>query len=110
MIIREKKTLDAQQWFRNGDHSDDACRVITGGTDKLQFWTEGKVVRYYRNPIVEGTFECQNCHYQMHIHGWIDRGTSGQTVCPGDWIIREGLDKYIAVPPGSLKIMYEEIK
>ena len=94
MIVREKKTLGAERWFRNGDHSDDECRIIVGPSDGLQFWTEGEVVRYYRNPTVEGKFECPNCHYQMHIHGWIDSGGDGQMVCPGDWIIREGMDNY----------------
>lgn len=110
MIVRERKTLDAQQWFRNGDHSDDESIVCTN-SEGLEFWSEGDVVRYFRHPNVPGKDRCSVCHKQMHIHGWIDNGGPiGASVCPGDWIIREGMDKYLAVPPGAFKEMYEEIQ
>ena len=108
MRVREKKTYDAQQWFRNGDHPDDECRVIVGPKEGLAFWSEGAVVRYYRNPLMDGKFECEYCHYQMHIHGWIDSGGDGQTVCPGDWIVRDGVDKYRAIPQDAFKLMFYE--
>ena len=109
MIVKEKKNYDAQQWFRNGDHSDDNCRVIKSPTDGLHFWSEGKVVRYFRHPQIEGKFECSNCNHQMHIHGWLDNGGDGQNVCPGDYILREGMDKYIVIPASAFKLMYEEV-
>lgn len=78
--------IEATQWFKNGDHPDDNCRVIDreGPTPML---TEGKVVRYYRHPNMDGRRACEKCGTIMHQHGWIDTLEGGHVVCPGDWII-----------------------
>lgn len=72
------QTITAHRWRRNGDHPDD------GGAE-----TEGKVVRYYRNPYDSGSRPCLVCGALMHDHGWLDDGDDGDgaMVCPGDWIV-----------------------
>lgn len=96
MKIRHRgKITEAYQWWRNGDHPDDHCEVHRG-TNGLDFWGEGKVVRYYRHPDVPGHTICEECGFQMHLHGWIeesfpdeDREEHHLWVCPGDWIVKE---------------------
>jgi len=78
--------IDAQQWFRNGDHSGDRLHPVVG-SDGVEFPSEGEVVRYFRRPDVPGEQECRHCAEQMHNHGWIDTPEGGHIVCPGDWII-----------------------
>ncbi len=87
MKYRKKPiTIEATQWFRNGDHPYDAGEVFKG-SDGLPFQGEGKVVRYFRRPDVRGDTECAHCRETMHNHGWIDTLEGGHIVCPGDWII-----------------------
>jgi hypothetical protein len=80
--------IEATQWFKNGDHPDDACRTITPVPgDGDPFLSEGKVVRYFRHPEVPGSTVCKHCGQTMHEHGWIDTLEGGHIVCPGDFII-----------------------
>lgn len=78
--------IEAHQWHKNGDHPDDDCDVFDhpGGESGL---TEGKVVRYYRRPELDGETPCKHCGVRMHEHGWIETLEAGHNVCPGDWII-----------------------
>lgn len=89
---------EAHRWFKNGDHPDDytqdhegiengEVRVFTGEERKALGW-EGDVVRYFRHPEIRGDQRCGVCSYSMHDHGWIDNGGAGNTVCPGDWIVK----------------------
>lgn len=93
----------AFQWFRNGDHPDDDCHMITPDPSSLTqfapFLSEGKVVRYFRRPDIPGTGTCPRCDATMHDHGWIDQGPDGITVCPGDWIAPDGSGGYRRVVP-----------
>lgn len=84
----------AVRWWRNGDHPDDYTKSIhdLDGTtytpeDRRERGWEGDVVRFYRDPYVDGREVCPHCGNTMHHHGWIDSGGAGQIVCPGDWII-----------------------
>lgn len=77
--------IEAEQWFKNGDHSKDACEIFDAGRGPFQ--GEGKVVRYYRHPKIDGQNRCEHCGNIMHLHGWIDTLEGGHNVCPGDWII-----------------------
>lgn len=90
-------TIEATQWFKNGDHPQDydknhdgleggELRVFTGAERKASEW-EGDVVRYFRHPDVSGEHHCSLCASKFHIHGWIDALEGGHRVCPGDWII-----------------------
>ncbi len=80
--------IEAEQWFKNGDHSEDNCETFTGDDGK-SFQGEGKVVRYYRRPECDGQNPCVHCGLIMHLHGWIDTVQGGHVVCPSDWIIRD---------------------
>lgn len=89
--------IDAEQWFKNGDHPDDYKDSIidysseqkpryTPEYQKLNNW-EGQVVSYYRCQGVDGNSKCRNCSEKINVHGWIDTLEGGHIVCPGDYII-----------------------
>jgi len=77
--------VEATPWFKNGDHPLDESRAIT--TKAGGFISEGKIVKYYRNPQVSDGAACEYCHKFMYVHGWIDTLEGGHIVCPGDFII-----------------------
>ncbi len=92
MKYRKKPiVIEATQWFKNGDHPQDACWVVEADPKLNPFLTnflsEGKVVRYFRHPNISGEQLCSKCGIRMHEHGWIDTLEDGHNVCPGDWII-----------------------
>ena len=74
--------IEATQWWKNGDHPFDDCGTFDIGEGPFQ--GEGKVVRYYRTPDLDGKVICKHCNQIMHNHGWIE---DGHIVCPGDYII-----------------------
>jgi len=75
--------ITAHQWFKNGDHPNDQSEMIfTDG-----FLSEGKVVRYFRDPNIDGKQKCKYCDDIMHNHGWIDTMEGGHIVCHSDWVI-----------------------
>jgi hypothetical protein len=78
-------TIDAAQWFKNGDHPHDAPEVFHDRPHPS--CGEGKVVRYFRHPEISGAATCKHCSKTMYAHGWIDTLEGGHVVCPGDWII-----------------------
>ena len=78
--------VEAIQWFKNGDHPDD-YPVLMDRREALEHGPEGDVVRYYRDPSVDGQLVCKMCHQTMHEHGWIDTLEGGHIVCREDWII-----------------------
>lgn len=80
--------ISATRWFKNGDHPDDACFRPFEDTGKIpRRPREGKIVRYYRHPRMDGQTICAHCRHTMHEHGWIDTLEGGHTVCVGDWVI-----------------------
>lgn len=81
-----KKAAEIVQWFKNGDHPEDDTRIIFDSAYK-PFLSEGKLVRRYRHPDVNGQSKCPTCGKKMHNHGWIDFSPDGLTVCPGDFIV-----------------------
>ena len=82
MKYRKKPVvIEATQWFKNGDHPHDSADP----TD--QYPDEGRIVRYFRHPDVDGDRSCKHCDEIMHNHGWLDTLEGGHIVCPGDWII-----------------------
>lgn len=79
------------QWWKNGDHPKDKSvpMEITdddGNVIGIGDLTEGKVVRRYRHPDADGHDLCGLCSQAWDVHGWIDEGTDGLTVHPGDWV------------------------
>ena len=99
--------VEATQWFKNGDHPEDDCGTFDAGDGPFQ--GEGHVVRYFRRPDVDGRRKCEKCGYIMDAHGWIDTPGEGIPVCPGDWIITEGVEHY-PYPPTLFAEAYELVK
>lgn len=99
------KTVDAHIWWSNGDHPNDGRERFTEGEFKGELY-EGKVVRYFRRPDVSGNLPCPECGRTFHVHGWIDYGSSGQTVCPGDFILTNGNGVYSAMHPSEFHTRY----
>ena len=83
---RKPVVVEAIRWFKNGDHPEDDTERFSSGKYKGELF-EGKVVRYYRHPYIDGKSLCVQCGIRMHDHGWIDTLEDGHNVCPGDWII-----------------------
>lgn len=137
-LFRKKPiTIEASQWFKNGDHPLDYAKdhkvpddygsevttvdgvevrynVYTGKFRKLAGFG-GDVVRRFRLPDVSGDGICGACGCAMRDHGWIDSvntlNPSGCTVCPGDWILPELSDatKYYPCKPDIFNATYEQV-
>jgi hypothetical protein len=101
--------IEAAQWFKNGDHPDDDCRMIQTDENDPPFLSEGKVVRRYRNPDDDGKRECEHCGQMMHVHGWIDTLEGGHNVCPGDWIITGVQGERYPCKPDIFDATYEAV-
>lgn len=96
MLFRKKSSfVDAIRWWKNGDHPDDGIY-------------EGRVVRYFRRPDIQGTELCPKCSYSMNEHGYIDNFDAGYIVCPGDWIVTDDYGTY-PVKPQLFESTYEPI-
>ena len=98
--------IDAVQWLRNGDHPDDGDEVFEEGEFKGEP-LEGKLVRYYRTPDIDGKHPCQKCGHIMHYHGWIDTLEGGHIVCPHDWIIKGVAGEFYPCKPDIFEATYE---
>ena len=48
--------IEATQWFKNGDHPEDDCIMVA--PFRLD---EGRIVRYYRSPSIDGKVDCHLC-------------------------------------------------
>jgi len=111
--------VEANQWFKNGDHTEDYAQdtqsiadggmrihVVTGAERKANGW-EGDIVRYYRHPNDDGERLCTHCKTRMHEHGWIDALEGGHNVCPGDWIIKGVNGEFYPCKPDIFEKTYE---
>ena len=101
--------IEASQWFKNGDHPLDNCHWIMGDSPD-RFLCEGEVVRYYRNPGMDGTALCSHCNCTFHDHGWIDTLEGGHIVCPGDWIITGVKGEHYPCKPDIFEQTYEKVE
>ena len=99
--------VEAAQWFMNGDHPEDGCTGICAESGARI--PEGKVVRYYRHPLVPGGQVCSKCGLLMHNHGWIDTLEDGHNVCPGDWIITGVKGEHYPCKPDIFCATYEPV-
>ena len=102
--------IEAEQWFRNGDHSLDACETFTDSVTGEPFQGEGHIVRYFRNPDIDGATVCSKCGYPMHHHGWIDTLEDGHNVCPGDWIITGVKGEHYPCKPDIFETTYDKVE
>ena len=110
MKYRKKPVvIEATQWFKSGDHPEDN-REIFKGSDGQPFLGEGKVVRYYRTPDLDGQTPCQHCGEIMHNHGWIDTLEGGHVVCPGDWIITGIKGENYPCKPNIFEATYDPVE
>jgi hypothetical protein len=98
-------TIEATQWFANGDHPDDDTLRMAPRIAKV----EGRVVRYFNRPDIGGDTLCQHCHVRMQDHGWIDTLEGGHIVCPGDWIITGVKGERYPCKPDIFAATYEEV-
>lgn len=111
MKYRKKPVVvEATQWFKNGDHPDDQCVWIFPTDDRPAFMSEGKVVRYFRHPDINGHYECSHCNKLIHHHGWIDTLEGGHRVCPGDYIITGVKGEHYPCKPDIFKDTYERVE
>lgn len=116
-------TVEASQWFKNGDHpldyvgikeypdfegSTSTCASISrySAEQRRAMDWEGEVVRRFRHPTIPGTMVCA-CGATMHVHGWIDAFPDPPTVCPGDWIVTDGGGGICPVKPDIFAATYE---
>lgn len=110
MKFRKKPiVIEATQWNRNGDHPQDDTFDITA-PNGFDYPSEGKVVRYYRRPELDGQTTCKNCERIMHDHGWIDTLEGGHIVCPGDWIITGIAGEQYPCKPNIFAATYEPVE
>ncbi len=120
MKCRKKSiVVEAHQWFKNGDHPEDNCRLLQPFEgDKQIFNSEGEVVRYFRHPNIPGTDFCKGfdktgkpigCGRMFHDHGWIDTLEGGHIVCPADWIITGIMGERYPCKPDIFEATYEAV-
>lgn len=100
--------IQAEQWFKNGDHSEDGSERFAYGEFSGELF-EGKVVRYFRRPDLSGDATCPECGKIFHVHGWIDTLEGGHRVCPGDWIITGVKGERYPCKPDIFEATYEEV-
>ena len=112
-VVRGGAFGTAAEWFQNGDHPGDDCHMVKSEFIALpMFLSEGKVVRRFRSPWVEGTDHCRDCGNLYRLHGWLDQGPVGQKVCPGDWVVTDKDGIRLAYHPDRFKkefVPYEEV-
>lgn len=107
MFRKKPVVIEAHQWHKNGDHPEDDCGTFDVGEGPFQ--SEGRVVRYFRHPDVNGETPCKHCGVDMHDHGWIDTLEAGHNVCPGDWIITGIKGERYPCKPDIFKATYEPV-
>lgn len=112
MKYRKKPVvIDATQWFKNGDHPlDDCFRLFEDTGEAPLLAREGKIVRYYRHPNVDGQKVCDICNHTMQEHGWVDTLEGGHIVCCGDWIITGVRGEFYPCKPDIFEMTYTEEK
>ena len=105
------ETIEATQWFKNGDHPRDGNERFDTGKFKGELY-EGAIVRYFRTPSLFGNEKCRKCGNIAHSHGWIDGRKSpfGRTVCPGDYVItitNKENDDYFPMEPNVFEAIFK---
>ena len=98
--------IDATQWFKNGDHPNDA---YAPHYPRVEGEHEGLLVRYFRRPDVPDESICSECGCTFHVHGWIDTKEDGHRVCPGDWIITGVAGEHYPCKPDIFTKTYERV-
>lgn len=97
------RPVDAHQWCKNGDHPCDYSTLLQSSDGP--FLSEGEVVRRFINPNMNGDHYCTKCGNRAKIHGWIDQGDEGLTVCPGDWVVSMG-PRYLVLSDHNFQALF----
>jgi len=113
-IFRKRPvTIQAYQWFTNGDHPQDDCHMVYPDPNSVTqfepFLSEGKVVRRYRRPDHPDAWICPECGQTYLVHGFIDTKEGGHRVCPGDWIITGVEGEHYPCKPGIFEKTYDQV-
>ncbi len=98
--------IEATQWFKNNDHPLDQDYSHCKGFEPVKT-EEGNIVRYYRNPSIDGGVDCSMCQLTMSNHGWIDTLEGGHIVCPEDWVITGVQGEHYSCKPDIFEATYE---
>lgn len=126
-----QRTAEATRWFKNGDHPTDRVGkreldVVALADEHPELFgpdevgpipddaptyerLEGAVVRFFRHPDVDGSETHSVCGWIWNSHGWLDTGDGGQTVCPGDWVIDEGVSGYRVMSNEEFEAVFEPV-
>lgn len=99
------RPVDAHQWHKSGDYPSDNSQQRMDRDAQEVFLTEGKVVRRFIHPNMDGDHYCAKCGNRTKIHGWIDQGDEGLTVCPGDWVVSMG-PKYLVISDHNFQALF----
>jgi len=111
MKFRKKPiVVEASPWFKNGDHPQDESVQIYDKECQPSHLREGKIVRRYRSPSIDGRVDCSECERPMQSHGWIDTLEGGHIVCPGDWIITGVKGEHYPCKPDIFAQTYERVE
>jgi hypothetical protein len=111
MKFRKKPiVVEATQWFKNGDHPEDHCELVSVDQGEALALTDGKVVKRYEDEDhLPGECNCIHCGEKMYYHGWIDTLEGGHVVCPGDWIITGVKGERYPCKPDIFEKTYERV-
>lgn len=101
---RKPITVDAIKWMKNGDHPQDGTDF-----DEHGILLEGKVIRYFRDPNVDGETICALCGERAHVHGFLDLPNGAQIVCPGSFVVTKDDGTTIALSPKDFADNFEEV-
>lgn len=83
---RKPVDLEAQQWFRLGDHP-----AVSPAQQMF-------------HP------ECEHCGKRWQDHGWIATLEGGHIVCPGDWVMTGVKGEHYPCKPDIFPQIYEAVE
>lgn len=102
---RKMPDIEAYQWLKNGDHPLDKSEIIKH--PEGDFLSEGKVVRRFRHPKIDGSSFC-HCGEKYDDHGFIENSSVSMTVCPGDYVV-SGRNSFAVIRKLEFEDYYEEV-
>lgn len=107
-FIKRPIVLESYQWFKNGDHPEDKVVPVAGPRGKL-WYSEGKLVKWFKVKDELSLNECKHCGNIMKQHGWIDTLEGGHIVCPSDWIMTGTKGEHWPVKNDIFQETYERV-
>lgn len=86
--------IDAEQWFKDSDHS------------QVYRW-EGDSNTQPQNIMQEYESKCERCGNKMRSHGMVKTLEGHHIVCPEDWIIKGVQGEFYPCKPDIFKATYD---